>query len=338
MTTETHACRIWGKDYPASGYIRPEPSQVVIEDSPRAGGGYIALGDTKPWFELINDEERARLTSWLVDQRRLGDAQPTITSEIIRYAKNSRQLPIHERANRLLRYFETHSEFAGARVRIGFEGEYNEHGEWVAHPSHSTWRAMAWSESTDWREVSYCVDYLERMGWITATRQANQHLMAEVMVTIEGYSHVADLDTNHDSSQAFIAMWFDESMKEAYEKGIEPGIEDAGFKCLRIDRKDHINRIEDEIIGEIRRSRFIVADFTQGDDGARGGVYYEAGFAHGIGLPVIYTCHTRCEKQLHFDTSHINHIFWTTPEELHEKLRNRVLAVIGEGPTRHGRE
>ena len=47
-----------------------------------------------------------------------------------------------------------------------------------------------------------------------------------------------------------------------------------------------MDKIDDEIIGEIRRSRFLVADFTHGDKGARGSVYYEAGFAYGLGLPV----------------------------------------------------
>ena len=59
-------------------------------------------------------------------------------------------------------------------------------------------------------------------------------------------------------------MWFDESMNDAYENGIEPGIRDAGYEALRIDRKEHSNKIDDEIIEEIRRSRFVVADLTHG--------------------------------------------------------------------------
>ena len=42
------------------------------------------------------------------------------------------------------------------------------------------------------------------------------------------------------------------------------------------------NKIDDEIVAEIRRSKFIIADFSHGSDGARGGVYFEAGFAHGL--------------------------------------------------------
>ena len=78
-------------------------------------------------------------------------------------------------------------------------------------------------------------------------------------------------------------MWFDDSTLDAWEKGLKKGISDAGYAPLRISMKEHVNKICDEIISEIKRSRFIVADYT----GHRGGVYYEAGFAAGLGLPVI---------------------------------------------------
>ena len=105
---------------------------------------------------------------------------------------------------------------------------------------------------------------------------------AIVMASVDGHSQVAAKQENVNTSQGFVAMWFDDSMTEAYEKGIQPAIEDAGYKAMRIDQKEHANKIDDEIIAEIRRSRFIVADFSHGGDGARGGVYYEAGFAHGL--------------------------------------------------------
>ena len=135
-----------------------------------------------------------------------------------------------------------------------------------------------------------------------------------------------------DSSQAFVAMWFHDSMDRAFEDGIKPGIEDAGYTALRVDRTEHINKIDDEIIASIRRSRFLVADFTQGDDGARGGVYYEAGFAAGLAIPVIYTCRNGGVDDLAFDTRQYNHILWETPEGLRKALRDRIGRVIGDGP------
>lgn len=49
--------------------------------------------------------------------------------------------------------------------------------------------------------------------------------------------------------------------------GIEEGISAAKFKPLRINRKEHNNRIDDEIVAKIRKSRFIVADLTSQNAG-----------------------------------------------------------------------
>ena len=59
-------------------------------------------------------------------------------------------------------------------------------------------------------------------------------------------------------------------------------MEDTGFRALRIDMKQFNEKICDHIIAEIRRSRFLIADVT----GHRAGVYFEAGYAMGLGLPV----------------------------------------------------
>ena len=92
--------------------------------------------------------------------------------------------------------------------------------------------------------------------------------------------------------------------------------------------------ITDKIIAEIRRSRFLVADFTHGCDGARGSVYYEAGFAHGLNIPVIFTA--REGTKPHFDTSTYPHIFWNRDNlpAFRTALTNRILALkeLGPGP------
>ena len=122
-------------------------------------------------------------------------------------------------------------------------------------------------------------------------------------------------------------------MKEAYSCGIEPAIRDVGYEPVRIDRKEFLGKVDDEIVAEIRKSRFVVADFTTSKkSGARGGVYYEAGFAQGLGIDVIYTCRKDRMKAVHFDTNHFNHITWKKPKDLREQLRHRIEATLGRGP------
>jgi nucleoside 2-deoxyribosyltransferase len=93
-------------------------------------------------------------------------------------------------------------------------------------------------------------------------------------------------------------------------------------------------RICDEIIAEIRRSRFLVADFTCEKDKVRGGVYFESGFALALPIPVIWTCKETSIDDLHFDTRQYAHIVWKDTADLCEKLKGRIGATIGYGPVR----
>ena len=93
---------------------------------------------------------------------------------------------------------------------------------------------------------------------------------------------------------------------------------------MRMDLKEHNQKICDAIIAEIRRSRFLVADFT----GHRGGVYFEAGYALGLGIPVIWTCREDELADTHFDTRQYNHVVWKNEKDLFEKLKRRIEATI----------
>ena len=134
---------------------------------------------------------------------------------------------------------------------------------------------------------------------------------------------------NADSQQGFVAMWFDDSLQTAYDSSIVPGILDAGYKPHREDQREHNDKIDDEIITQIRRSCFVISDFT----GHRGGVYFEAGFAKGLGLEVFWTCRKDDIANLHFDIRQYNCIDWE-PDKLPEfrnRIANRIESVLGRG-------
>jgi nucleoside 2-deoxyribosyltransferase len=133
-----------------------------------------------------------------------------------------------------------------------------------------------------------------------------------------------------ESIQGFVAMWFDPQMDAIWKEGLKPAVEDAGYEPIRLDETEHNNKICDEIIAKIRRARFVVADFT----GQSSGVYYEAGFAAGLGIPVIFTCRQRevGHEDLHFDVRQFNTIDWTEAADLRSKLTARISATIGDGP------
>ena len=73
-----------------------------------------------------------------------------------------------------------------------------------------------------------------------------------------------------DSNKVFVAMWFDKCVDGAYYQGIGPAIRAAGYNPVRIDNIEHTGQIEDAILAEIHKSKFIVADLTEGHAGTRG--------------------------------------------------------------------
>ncbi|MDD3436428.1 MAG: hypothetical protein PHC64_04660 [Candidatus Gastranaerophilales bacterium] len=167
----------------------------------------------------------------------------------------------------------------------------------------------------------------------------------QVSLTPKGLKHQADKQYNHlNSTQAFVAMWFNDNedkekykpnMNKIYEDVIQPAIEDdKRFEAVKIDCVEHCNDINDEMIAQIRKSRFIVADLT----GYRGGVYWEAGFAYGLGMPVVYTCHEKWQvsdeskgiEKIHFDVNHRNIIFWNEDnlDDFKKRLSARISAII----------
>ena len=328
-------CLLW-RGHPAKVYQDEIPLGTwFVDESPRAGGSYYWGDDQREGlrsFEKIDEHHKARITTWLVDQRRLGNTSPTITRAIIDATKTARSLTADERAERLLGFLARQTTNLGSPVQVAIVQESYSDPSYYATAYDIAYQAMAISESAAFEELLYLLNFLDEVRWIELSNLGDG--IVACTLTVVGYRQIATQEINLSSDQVFVAMWFDDSMEEAYEKGIYPAIKRTGYNPFRIDKKPDVDKIDDEIIGEIRRSRFLVADFTYGEKGIRGGVYYEAGFALGLDLEVIRSCRADQIADLHFDVNHHYHIAWNTPEELREGLERRILALVGEGPNR----
>ena len=181
--------------------------------------------------------------------------------------------------------------------------------------------------SEDSREFLFLLNQLATSDLIREVDSDISQEASQYQITVPGWKRIADLQrvSVQRPNQAFVAMAFDPSLMDVRTHGLKAGIVDAGYKPLLIDEKEHNNDIHDEILSEIRKSQFIVADFTL----QRPNVYFEAGFAEALGLPVIYTCREDDITKAHFDIRQRNHIVWTAPEELRDRLKNRIGATIG---------
>lgn len=303
MSPESTPCRICTDQ----AHIIPADIEGEHRRCPRCGDYKIsgtAIGMIGGRPEI--DESRITLSAWVRNQNNRGNT-PTITSDIFSRIA-SRPIPsVAERADLLLLEIVRSQPSLHESVEIGYKNftsaSYSQHFEDVV--------ALA---------RMLCQQGLARMS--SATTRF-------IQVTFEGHRRADELVKRPlHSATAFVAMRFADELDAAYERGISIALMKAGYEPVRVDRTEHVNRIDDEIIARIRASALVIADFTEHSPG----VYFEAGFALGLNLPVIWTCHKDHMDDLHFDIRQYNCIDWETPEELAARLQPRIEAIAGKGP------
>jgi hypothetical protein len=94
------------------------------------------------------------------------------------------------------------------------------------------------------------------------------------------------------------------------------------FRCERITEENAGDRILPDILERIRRANFTIVDLTD----LRPNVFYEMGFADGLGKKVIVTA--KAGTELPFDVKDIPTIFWSGQTQLRKDLEKRILAVV----------
>ena len=291
----------------------------------RAGGSYRITGSARATLNTLTAAEKAKLTTLIVDTNRAGEP-PEISTYTFDQVRNARVLTVAERMDRLMAYF-AHRNFRPGTPIIWLVGHTV-----TPETIRSTQEALAWIEAESDGELGAFRDLLADIGFI-------RNMGTNVAITPAGFVRMDELRRGGaPTNKAFVAMWFGADTSDAYEQGIAPAIAETGFEPVRIDKKEHINKIDDEIVAEIKRSRFVVADFTSstvqaGDQTVyvpRGGVYYEAGLAQGREIPVIWCVRNDQIDHVHFDTRQFNHIVWESPADLRTKLRNRIRALFAD--------
>jgi hypothetical protein len=293
------------KQYPMKHSPMADGSEAI--ECPRCGLYRVAPGAVVSLIieTELNPRQRTNFSSWLFENRGY-----VITVEKFGSLISNKAPSFHSRADKLLLTIEKETEYVG---------QYLE-----AKP---TWFASSWS--IDENEFSEIVNYLVSAGQIEPQTPGKGNSCFKIAPP--GWRRLEELkELNPGSNQCFVAMWFDDEMKRIYESAFAKAISDAGYKPHRVDQREYTDKIDDEIIAQIRSSRFIVADFT----GQRAGVYYEAGFAKGLGLEVIWTCKKDEIPKLHFDIRQYNCIDWEADQlpELVKRLKNRIESIFGHGP------
>lgn len=202
---------------------------------------------------------------------------------------------ISEKITKLLEYVNIHTTYFGEEVDVPLQAAY----------------------LINSAELENIILALEKEELI-----CNPYLMDEasgytISLTMKGIEYVEKHKSEIKKSQCFVAMWYDKVTDDLWNKAIRPACLNAGYNPVRIDKVPHNNNIADEILAEIRKSHFLIADFT----GQNRGVYYEAGFARSLGKQVIQLCRDDYfdgadnEHRMHFDNIQINTLKWQKGNE-----------------------
>lgn len=124
--------------------------------------------------------------------------------------------------------------------------------------------------------------------------------------------------TRMDEPFVFVIMPFESKFADAYNLGIKPACEAAGASCQRVDEQIFVANILQRIYDEITRADIVVADMT----GRNPNVFYEAGFAHGVGKQVILV--TQKGDEIPFDLKHYPFVIYENITMLKSELEKKV--------------
>lgn len=255
-----------------------------------------------------------KISAWIRGHVEAGSAIPAIsTSTLTSVSETLPHYKVSEKQLMLLRAIEQKTAYAGKAVAIVPEFDFT----------------LCWCSTKE--EMQFLIQALIDRRLLRSAdifRNPEELFVYDLVITPTGWSYLDEHDRPSVlTNQVFVAMSFAQEVRSAWEKGIRPALTKAHFSPYRIDSAPHIDRIDSKIVAEIKNSRFLVADVTF----QRPGVYFEAGFAIGLGLPVFWSVRADDLKNVHFDTRQYNHIVWTTEAELADRLYDFVSAIVGAG-------
>jgi hypothetical protein len=191
------------------------------------------------------------------------------------------------------------------------------------------WRDRYIVPTFDDDEAVDILSALSDSGYLITSQTSDEFTFS---LTNEGFKRAADLKRLVAIGDiVFIAAYFAPELAPA-RAVIRDVLSNLGYNPYIVIEEPHNDIIDLRIYDNIRKSRFMVADLTCN----RQSVYYEIGFAHGLGLNVILTCRkdsfkeeTDDFKRVHFDLNHRNILQWENVDELKNILENHILQSFG---------
>ena len=127
-------------------------------------------------------------------------------------------------------------------------------------------------------------------------------------------------------SYGFIAMQFGDSELDPFVKDVvKPAVkEGTGYDLVDMRDVAQAGVIDNILRTQIRDAAFLIVDLTHDNPGA----YWEAGYAEGLGKPVIYICEKAKFQaaRTHFDTNHCTTVLWSKADA--DGFRQALIATL----------
>lgn len=240
---------------------------------------------------LANDPENRAKIAHALRRAQQANLQPEVTSNMLEeFVKRPLPDPT-EQADFLVRWLAENATGPGDPVSVRL----------------ATIAAVIGAKSAGGRAM--IVDHLKSSGLVAETKpNGGGHI--DLALSFAGWEHYKSLRrAGRIYQKAFMAMKFGESQLDAFLTNVlKPAAKQAGFLLNKLDDTPKAGLIDDRIRADIQSSDFVVADLTHDNPGA----YWEAGYAEGLGKPVIYTCERSkfAEQTTHFDTNHHLTVIW----------------------------
>ena len=179
-------CPIWHT--PATSYLVPDVFAFVC-DSPRAGGRYWIAQIAMTVLKHRNEQDRALLTSWLVERRRAGEDCPKVYGHDLDSTIKRERLLTDERATNLLVYIrralpDPADNFEYER-QVESSDYYDDHRRlWIVRE----WEMMAWSETIEPELLVNLLEDLEEKGYLATAGRGTTRL--KYRITAQGHEYL----------------------------------------------------------------------------------------------------------------------------------------------------
>ena len=123
-----------------------------------------------------------------------------------------------------------------------------------------------------------------------------------------------------------MAMQFnDRELDSLVDNIVKPAVKkNLGYDLVNMKDVQEAGVIDNIMSMKIRNAMFVIADLTHDNNGA----YWEAGYAEGLGKPVVYICEKDKfeEMKTHFDTNHRTTITWSKDD--HDQFIKGLIATL----------